>query len=98
MVEKVVGTREATQDFLRLFMVPGMHHCGGGEGAGSVDWLSYLEAWVENGLAPVQVIGSHVDKEGAVTFTRPIYPYPVRAMYRGKGDPNAAESFGPAQP
>jgi feruloyl esterase len=58
--ERVTGGRAATQDFFRLFVIPGMNHCSGGDGPFAVDYLSYLEAWVENGKAPDQVIGSHV--------------------------------------
>ncbi len=48
-VERTMGGRAATQEFFRLFVVPGMNHCGGGKGASAVDWLSVLEAWVEKG-------------------------------------------------
>lgn len=60
VAERVTGGRTVTQDFFRLFIVPGMDHCGGGPGASVIDWLSYLEAWVEQGQAPVRVIGAHI--------------------------------------
>jgi len=59
-VEKVIGGQEPTQDFFRLFIIPGMNHCGGGDGATSIDYLSYLEAWVEQNRAPDKMIGAHV--------------------------------------
>ncbi|MFL6602577.1 MAG: tannase/feruloyl esterase family alpha/beta hydrolase [Steroidobacteraceae bacterium] len=59
-VERTMGGKAATQDFFRLFVVPGMNHCTGGDGAYAVDYLSYLEAWVERGMRPDQLIGSHV--------------------------------------
>jgi hypothetical protein len=59
-VERTMGGREATQDFFRLFVIPGMNHCTLGEGPFAVDYLSYLEAWVERDKAPEKVIGSHV--------------------------------------
>ena len=62
-VERTMGGRTATQGFFRLFMVPGMAHCGGGEGANDFDYLSYLEAWVEKGEAPDRIIGAHVDAD-----------------------------------
>lgn len=97
--ERVVGGRAETQDFFRLFVVPGMNHCGGGDGASDVDWLSYLEAWVEKGEEPERVIGgSHVREGGESDFSRPIYPYPTRTKYLGRGDPNDAENFGPDEP
>jgi feruloyl esterase len=58
--EKVMGGRVTTQEFLRLFVVPGMNHCAGGEGASTIDWLSYLEAWVEKDQAPDSIIGAHI--------------------------------------
>lgn len=59
-VEKVMGGLEPTQDFFRLFIIPGMNHCGGGAGASSIDYLSYLEAWVEQNRAPDKMMGAHV--------------------------------------
>lgn len=58
--ERVIGGRTATQDFFRLFVIPGMNHCTTGDGAFAVDYLSYLDAWVENGKAPDKIIGYHV--------------------------------------
>ena len=60
--ERTSGGRAATQEFLRLFMLPGVGH-GWGEGAFAVDWLTYLDAWVEQGRAPDKVISSHVKIE-----------------------------------
>src|SRR5262249_38734146 len=59
-VERAMGGRRATQDFFRLFIIPGMNHCGGGTGAYSIDYVSYLEAWVEKAQAPDMLIGAHV--------------------------------------
>ena len=58
-VERVTGSREATQNFFRLFVLPGMGHAYG-DGAFAVDWLAYLEAWVEQGRAPDQLLSFHV--------------------------------------
>ena len=52
-VQKQMGD---TSDFYRLFMVPGMLHCGGGNAPTNVDWLTLLEDWVEHGKAPAQAI------------------------------------------
>jgi feruloyl esterase len=107
-VEKTMGGRAATQTFTRLFALPGRDHCGGGPGANAIDFLSALEAWVELGRAPDQLIGYHLDEEdtksgadwtrvpkdpGKSKFTRPIYPYPIQARYQGRGDPNDWRSF-----
>lgn len=58
--ERTVGGRAPTQDFFRLFVIPGMNHCSGGDGAYAVDYLTSLESWVENGEAPDKVIGAHL--------------------------------------
>jgi len=110
-VEKTMGGRAATQDFYRLFKIPGMNHCTGGDGAFAFDYLSYLEAWVERGQAPNVMIGAHVgdlgidapllktplDPATPVAFTRPVYPYPLHAKYKGTGDPNDAANFAPVE-
>lgn len=104
-VERTMGGPANTQDFFRLFMIPGADHCTGGEGPFAVDFLTYMEAWVERDQAPDMMIGAHVSEanpwtlryplppETAVSFTRPLYPYPLWAKYRGTGDPSKAENF-----
>jgi feruloyl esterase len=96
-VEERLGTRERTQDFFRLFMVPGMDHCGIGEGPGitqsGFDPLTALEKWVEHGEAPTSLLATKTDSTGKVLWTRPVCPYPQRAVYDGKGDVNVASSF-----
>jgi feruloyl esterase len=108
--ERVTGGRTETQDFFRLFVIPGMNHCGGGDGAFAVDYLSYLEVWVEKDHAPDVMIGAHPKSDvyadwdtfpldpSTVSFTRPIYPYPLLAKYKGSGDPNNAKNFEPVGP
>lgn len=76
----------------RLFMVPGMAHCGGGEGPNTFDALAALEQWVEQGRAPDRILASHA-AAGVVDRTRPLCPYPQRATYAGTGSPNEASSF-----
>jgi feruloyl esterase len=91
--QKTMGGHEEMQEFFRMFMIPGALHCRGGEGAENIDFLSYIEAWVEGKEAPDVMIGSHKDASGNVAFTRPVYPYPRQAKYKGAGDPNKAENF-----
>lgn len=74
--ERVIGSRGATQDFYRLFMVPDMYHCGSGDGASAVDWLSYLEAWVEKGQAPDEIVGAHLKPAGAPALVSSGNPFP----------------------
>ena len=101
-IERTMGGRAATQSFLRLFMVPDMDHCMGGKGPWSIDFLGYLEKWVEQGKAPDVMLGAHHSDDPMAPvpsesdepqFTRPIFPYPLRAHYKGTGDPNSASSF-----
>lgn len=73
-VERVIGGREATQEFYRLFMVPGMNHCSGGEGASQIDWLAALDAWVDDHKAPDTITGYHPDAAGKPAFFRTITP------------------------
>jgi feruloyl esterase len=72
---------ENQKDWMRLFMVPGMGHCGGGPGVNTFDSIGTLEKWVEKGVPPDQMMG-----EGAQGLTRPLCPYPQYAEYKGKGD------------
>jgi len=80
---------ENTERFLRLYMVPGMAHCGGGTGHANVDWLTPLVNWVENGVAPHAIVGTRAS-DGS---TRPHCPYPQAAIYDGTGDPADAASY-----
>jgi hypothetical protein len=107
-VEKKMGAQQAAQ-FVRLYMVPGMEHCGGGAspnsfGQGGVpmsdaqhDIDAALERWVEQGTAPAEVIASKL-KPGAgpannVVRTRPLCPYPQTAHYKGSGNTDDAANF-----
>jgi len=103
-----VGTSE-TASFLRLYMIPGVQHCGDGPGADSFGALNSpgpkdaqhnvqtaLELWVEKGTAPSFFIATKYagfDPSSGVKFTRPLCPYPQSAQYKGSGDPNDASSF-----
>ena len=80
------------QEWLRLFMVPGMAHCGGGPGPNQVNWIAALERWRESGIAPDQLIASRVN-DNRVNMTRPICPYPQIAQYSGVGSTNDAANF-----
>jgi feruloyl esterase len=85
------GASQAAQS-VRLFMVPGMNHCGGGEGPNVFSMPSALSQWVEDGKPPEQVLASHVTA-GKVDRTRPLCSYPKMAHYKGMGDPNDAANF-----
>ena len=81
-----------SSEWLRLFMVPGMQHCGGGEGPNTFDMVPALESWVEQGKAPGQVVASH-SADGKVDRTRPLCPYPQVAAYKGTGSTDQAANF-----
>lgn len=137
MTERAMGGRAITQDFFRLFMVPGATHCGRGAGADTVDYLGYLETWVEHGKAPDALLAARVsdaflataplpempagfstanltreqrislaasvlhlplDSSIPIALTRPLYPYPLYAKYKGSGDSNEAANFIPVSP
>ena len=101
--------QQDTDAFVRLYMVPGMQHCGDGPGPSSFgqsgaapsndprrDVLMALEQWVEKGTAPSAIVATkYVNDDSAkgVQTTRPLCPYPQMAKYDGQGDPNDAASF-----
>ncbi|HTV80842.1 MAG TPA: tannase/feruloyl esterase family alpha/beta hydrolase [Steroidobacteraceae bacterium] len=81
-----------TGDWVRLFMAPGMAHCGGGEGPDTFDSLSALENWVEHGQAPDRMLAAHRSGD-RVDRTRPLCPYPQIARYNGAGSIDDAANF-----
>jgi len=87
-----MGGPRSVQDGYRMFMVPGMGHCGGGDGTTSFDMLSALEQWVEQGKAPDRITAAHLTN-GVADRTRPLCPYPQAAVYRGSGNTDDAANF-----
>ena len=83
--------------YARLYLLPGVLHCGGGPGPDRVDWVEALRAWVEDGTPPHRLVAHKLDDEGQPTMTRPACPYPESAAYRG-GDPSAESSFACERP
>jgi feruloyl esterase len=79
----------AARDSMRLFLAPGVLHCGGGSGPDRFDTLTALENWVERGVAPASMVAT---KQGS-PLSRPLCPYPALPRYKGTGDPNDAASF-----
>jgi feruloyl esterase len=80
---------DGPQSWARLFLVPGMTHCGGGASTDRFDMLTAIQAWVENDEAPTRVVAAGNAFDG---ITRPLCPYPQVARYDG-GDPNVEQSF-----
>jgi feruloyl esterase len=85
--EAVRVNGEAIRESVRLFFIPGMCHCDGGNATDRFDMLDAIMAWVENGRAPDRIIATGKAFPGV---TRPLCPYPLVARYRG-GDTNNAE-------
>jgi feruloyl esterase len=89
------GRKEDIRDFNRLFLLPGVLHCGGGPGPQPPDFLSALEDWVEEGTAPERITayGGKVPDR-----TRPLCPYPQVAVWDGVNDSDDAGSFACQEP
>ena len=96
-VQNRMGGAARTQEFARLFMLPGVSHCGGGDGPDSFNGLGALVHWVEQGQAPASLVTSKV-VNGAVTQTRPVYEYPLIAVDTTGGPVTEASSYTPRQP
>ena len=113
-VVDTAGGLDKAQEFARLFMVPGMFHCSGGNAPSSFDMLGPIQDWVEKGKAPEQIIATqYADSgssggfanptaggadQGEVVRTRPLCPFPLEQTYDGSGDVNDAASFSCATP
>jgi len=82
-----------TQDFARLFLMPGANHCGGGPATSTIDAFSPLVDWVENGVAPARIVGTAPAATPFPGRTRPLCPYPQYAHYTGSGDINSEANF-----
>ncbi|HEX5170197.1 MAG TPA: tannase/feruloyl esterase family alpha/beta hydrolase [Cyclobacteriaceae bacterium] len=80
------------QSYIRLFLLPGVLHCGGGTGCDNVDWVGLIRDWVENNKAPERIISSKIT-QGKTVATKPIYPYPKITVYGGSGDPSQEKSY-----
>jgi hypothetical protein len=104
-VQKAMGDAQVSE-FLRLYMVPGMEHCGGGPGPAAFGQhgipttggpkfgvFDALVDWVEKGVPAENVIATKYSPDNKVTMTRPLCPYPAVAKYNGNGDTNDAANF-----
>jgi len=87
-----LGGEAKTSNSIRLFMLPGVGHCGGGDGPSTFDALTALNQWRDAAKAPDSILASH-STMGVVDRTRPLCPYPQVAQYKGAGDTNSAANF-----
>src|SRR5215831_10009639 len=79
-------------NWIRLFMIPGMGHCQGGPGPNQVNYMAALERWRESGIAPDHLEAFHV-ANNRVDMARPLCPYPQVATYKTVGSTNDAANF-----
>ena len=99
---------KAVDGFVRFYALPGVYHCGSGDGPVVRDFLRPLMLWVERGVAPEALPGVHVPRadrmsppgagpgdmpQGTPDLTRPIYPYPYIAQYIGSGSIKDAANY-----
>ncbi|SDR22438.1 feruloyl esterase [Paraburkholderia fungorum] len=84
-MQNTMGESNVSQ-FARMYLVPGVGHCGGGEGFPNIDLVTQVTGWVEQGTAPNAVMTYQTDSSNAVTASRPVYPYPAVAKFTGTGD------------
>jgi feruloyl esterase len=91
--ERVQAHDPSVRDYARLFLMPGVMHCAGGSGPDAVDWFAAIADWVEHGRTPDRLLAREVARDGRVLNTRPLCPYPERAVYDGSGNPTDAASF-----
>ena len=94
-VQKKMGGKQ--DDFVRLFMAPGMGHCSGGQGPSQVNWMAALERWRESNEAPDALLAARV-ANNRVEMSRPLCPYPLVAKWSGKGSTDDQVNFTCASP
>jgi feruloyl esterase len=93
-VNKKLGSKQ--DDWMRLFLMPGVAHCGGGVGPDQADFLGAIEGWREKGEAPAQIIATRPAGRGAGAgppMSRPLCPHPQVARYQGSGSTDEATNF-----
>lgn len=89
-VRETMGPR-AAEDFVRLFLFPGVAHCGQGLGPNIFDVLTPVMQWVEGGVEPEKIVANNT----STNVSRPVYPYPLQAKYKGTGSTSDDQNFEP---
>jgi feruloyl esterase len=92
-VQQRMGGAEKTAQFARLFLTPGVDHGFRGRGPTPTGQFEAVIRWVEEGKAPEMLLGERRDPNNKVIGTRPLFPYPRVAKYRGSGSTDDAENF-----
>jgi hypothetical protein len=98
-VTKAAGGQAKAEAFARLFMIPGMDHCGASNAGPGIDNrgldpLAALESWVEKDQAPAQLLTTKLDTTGKPQWSRPVCAWPQVARLRAGADRANAESWG----
>ena len=78
--------------YFRMFLMPGVLHCAGGAGPDNADWTEAIVQWVEQGKAPERVVATKMQGATA-TRSRPLCPYPQKAVYNGSGSTDDEKNF-----
>jgi hypothetical protein len=88
--DQVKARDPQADDYVRLFMLPGVLHCAGGPGPDHADWVSVIDDWL-NGTPPDRIIARKISN--GMARTRPLCPYPQEAVYKGRGSTDDADNF-----
>ena len=88
-----MGGAEQTAQFARLFLAPGVDHGFHGAGPTPTGQIDAIVRWVEEGQAPDKLIAELRDQSGKIVRTRPLFPYPQVAKYKGSGSTDEAANF-----
>jgi hypothetical protein len=92
-VQQRMGGAEKTAQFARLFLAPGIDHGFRGAGPTPTGGMDAIIRWVEEGQAPDKLLAERRDSKGKVTQTRPLFPWPQVAKYKGSGSTDDAANF-----
>jgi len=92
-VQQKMGGARQTMQFARLFLVPGVDHGFIGAGPSPTGLMDALVGWVEDGEAPEHLVAELPDDNGRIIRTRPLFPYPQIAVYKGTGSTDDASNF-----
>ncbi len=92
-VQRQMGGPARTAEFARLFLLPGLNHGFRGDAPSPTGMMDAIIRWVEEGKAPEMLRGEQRDASGKVVRTRPFFPYPNVAKYRGTGSTDDASNF-----
>jgi feruloyl esterase len=90
--EQVYARDANAASYFRTFLMPGVLHCGGGAGPDNADWTEAIVQWVEQGKAPERVVATKT-QGSTVTRSRPLCPYPQKAVYNGSGSTDDEKNF-----